>query len=182
MTDNLLTLPRPSPVPDGPDGYAIACDHGLFQADPGINTRLHAAAFTGEQAQLLYDLAAERLVPMIREIAAEYQAAREIERLVAQFGGEERWREVSHQIAAWAGRALPGAAVEGLSATYDGVMALYRMMTSPEPSALTAAAPAGGLDEGGLQAMMRDPRYWRDRDPAVVGRVTEGYRRLYPET
>jgi hypothetical protein len=28
--------------------------------------------------------------------------------------------------------------------------------------------------------MMRDPRYWRDRDPAFIAQVTEGFKRLYP--
>jgi hypothetical protein len=28
--------------------------------------------------------------------------------------------------------------------------------------------------------MMRDPRYWRERDPALVAQVTEGFKRLYP--
>ncbi len=168
-------------VPDGPEGYGIACDHGLFHPDPAINGRLHEAGFTPEQAQLVYDLAAERLVPLIQEVAAEFQAEREIERLVTQFGGEERWRDVSRQLLAWAGKALPRAAVEGLSTTYEGVMAMYRMMSGTEPSALSMpAAPAPGGGEGELQALMRDPRYWRERDPAVVARVTEGFQRLYP--
>lgn len=168
-------------VPDGPDGYCIACDHGLFQPDPAINGRLHGAGFTPEQAQLVYDLAAERLVPLIQELAAEFQAEREVERLTAQFGGEERWRDVSRQLLAWAGKNLPRAAVEGLSTTYEGVMALHRMMTGAEPAALSMpAAPAPGGSEAELQALMRDPRYWRERDPALVARVTEGFQRLYP--
>jgi len=170
-------------VPEGPDGYRIACDHGLFQPDPEINGRLHAAGFTPEQAQLLYDLAAERMVPLIQDLAAEFQAEREVERLVAHFGGEEKWREVSRQLLAWAAKTLPPAAVEGLSTTYEGVMALYRMMTGGEPMALRAEgggpAPATA-GEGELHALMRDPRYWRDRDPALVARVTEGFQRLYP--
>lgn len=32
-----------------------------------------------------------------------------------------------------------------------------------------------------LRAMMRDPRYWRDRDPQVLNAVSEGFRKLYPE-
>lgn len=168
-------------VPEGPEGYCIACDHGLFEPDPAINGRLHGAGFTPEQAQLVYDLAAERLVPLIQELAAEFQAEREVERLSAQFGGAERWREVSRQLHAWAVKNLPPAAVEGLSTTYEGVMALHRMMTGAEPAALTMPAgtsPGGGEVE--LQALMRDPRYWRDRDPAVVSRVTDGFQRLYP--
>ncbi|MBK4718487.1 hypothetical protein JJL56_06370 [Azospirillum sp. YIM DDC1] len=175
---DLLTAPG---VPDGPEGYCIACDHGLFEPDPAINGRLHGAGFTPDQAQLVYDLAAERLVPLIQELAAEFQAEREVERLSAQFGGAERWREVSRQLHAWAVKNLPPAAVEGLSTTYEGVMALHRMMTGGEPAALSmpAGAPSAG-GEAELQAMMRDPRYWRDRDPAVVSKVTDGFRRLYP--
>jgi hypothetical protein len=30
-----------------------------------------------------------------------------------------------------------------------------------------------------LNQLMRDPRYWRDHDPAFVNRVTDGYRKLY---
>lgn len=180
MSDNLLAMPVPSAVPTASDGYAINCDHGLFQPDQDINGRLHAAGFTGDQAQLLYDLAAERLIPMIQEIAATYQANNEIQKLVEQFGGDDRWREVSRQLSAWAGANLPPPAVEGLSTTYDGVMALYRMMTSPEPAAMKTAAIPQGTGEGDLRAMMRDPRYWRDRDPSVIAQVTEGFRRLYP--
>lgn len=167
-------------VPDGPEGYCIACDHGLFHPDPAINGRLHEAGFTPEQAQLVYDLAAERMVPLIQDVAAEFQAEREVERLVTQFGGEERWRDVSRQLLAWAGKNLPRAAVEGLSTTYEGVMALYRMMSGTEPSALAMPANPAGGGEGELQALMRDPRYWRERDPSVVARVTEGFQRLYP--
>lgn len=175
---DLLAAPG---VPDGPEGYCIACDHGLFEPDPAINGRLHGAGFTPDQAQLVYDLAAERLVPLIQELAAEFQAEREVERLSAQFGGAERWREVSRQLHAWAVKNLPPAAVEGLSTTYEGVMALHRMMTGGEPAALSmpAGAPSAG-GEAELQALMRDPRYWRDRDPAVVSKVTDGFQRLYP--
>jgi hypothetical protein len=28
--------------------------------------------------------------------------------------------------------------------------------------------------------MMRDPRYWRERDPSFIAQVTEGFQRLYP--
>ncbi|CAO3448578.1 capsid assembly protein [Azospirillum largimobile] len=169
-------------APESAEGYCIACDHGLFQPDPEISGRLFEAGYTPAQAQLLYDLAAERMVPLIQTVAAEFQAEREVERLVARFGGEERWREVSRQLLAWAGKTLPPAAVQGLATSYEGVMALYSMMTGSEPSALSMAGPrsGGGDGEAELRTLMRDPRYWRDRDPALIARVTEGFQRLYP--
>ena len=32
-----------------------------------------------------------------------------------------------------------------------------------------------------LQAMMSDPKYWRDKDPSFIAKVTEGFQRLYSE-
>ena len=170
-------------VPDAPDGYCIQCDHGLFESDPDLNRRLHTAGFTPEQAQLLYDLAAERLVPMIRQIAFEFEAEREVARLINHFGGEDTWREISRQLLAWGRKNLPPAALDGLTTSYDGVVALHRMMTASEPSALRAAASSGPVpgNEEDLHKMMRDPRYWRDRDPALLAKVTEGFRRMYPD-
>jgi hypothetical protein len=136
---------------------------------------------TGEQAQLVYDLAAERLVPMLHEMAAEDRAEREVERLVAQFGGESQWREAARQMLAWGRRHLPKAALEGLAGSYEGVMALHRMMAEGEPRTLSGAADGSGLAEADLHAMMRDPRYWRDRDSRLVDRVTDGFRRLFGE-
>lgn len=163
------------------DDYAVDCSHGLFEPDPDVNGRLFDAGYSPQQAQLLYDLAAERLLPMLQNMAADLQAEREMERLVAHFGGQEKWRAVSRQLLAWGKRNLPEAAVEGLATTYDGVMALYRMMKGDGPTALKGDGGGDGASEDELRALMRDPRYWRDRDQSVVAKVTEGYRRLYPD-
>ncbi|WP_119679683.1 capsid assembly protein [Indioceanicola profundi] len=164
-------------VPEGPEGYCIACDHGLFAPDPEVNGRLHAAGFTPEQAQLLYDLAAERMLPLVQELGGDLAADRELERLVAHFGGTDAWREVSRQILAWAERNLPKDAVEAMAATADGVLALHRMMAGTEPAALKPGTV--GAEDAELHRMVRDTRYWRDRDPAFVAKVTEGFRRAY---
>ena len=42
-------------------------------------------------------------------------------------------------------------------------------------------AVSGTTDEMDLQAMMRDPKYWRDRDPSTVKKVTDGFQTLYGE-
>ena len=85
-------------VPSSPDQYRLAVKSDLLTSDADINRRLHAAGFSQDQAQLVYDLASERLMPMIGELASMFEADAQIERLTQQFGGEERWREVARQI------------------------------------------------------------------------------------
>lgn len=175
------TLRRLLGVPDSPDGYQITCDHHrLFDPDPAINERLHAAHFTPEQAQLVYDLAAQHLMPALQELVAEFEAEREQQRLVEHFGGDDKWREISRQLLAWGRKNLPEPAVEALTTTFEGVLALHRMMSGGEPAPFrTATGGSTSLAESELHQMMRDPRYWRDRDPTFIAQVTEGFRRHY---
>src|SRR5512132_1412352 len=79
-------------IPPGPDHYKVEVKSELLSPDPDVNRRLHAAGFSQEQAQLVYDLACDRLMPMIAELASMFEADSQIERLTQHFGGEERWR------------------------------------------------------------------------------------------
>ncbi len=186
--DSLLTsyselekrLSKTPSVPKSPDEYCINCDHGYFGVDQDLNKKLHERGFTNEQVQTVYDLAAEKLVPMVFQIAADFNAEREIEKLVKHFGGEDQWREISRQLLAFGQKSLPADVLETLSSSYEGVLALYRMMKGEEPVLKKNAEPKGtGQNELELQSMMRDPKYWRDQDPSFVAKVTEGFKKLY---
>ena len=167
-------------VPADPSGYRIESRDEVIVADPEVNALLHKAGFSQAQAQIVYDLAAERLLPMIGEIAARFEADGQTERLARQFGGEEKWREVSRQIAAWGRANLPQSAFGALAGTYEGVVAMHRMMISGEPGLLRGETAGGTPTEAELEGFMRDPRYWRDHEPGIVARVVEGFKRLYP--
>jgi hypothetical protein len=165
-------------IPESPEGYDITPKHELCGPDPEINQRLHEAGFTCAQVQLLYDLAAERLLPLVAEAAQQFEADRQAEKLRAHFGGEERFRRVAAQLKAWGQANLPPGVLDALSTTEEGVLALERMMRGTEPSLERDTAPPEALDEGELRRLMRDPRYWRTREPEFVKRVTEGFRKL----
>ncbi len=174
-------LRRAFGVPELADAYQIVSHDELLEPDSEINARLHDAGFTERQAQLVYDLAAERLLPLIDATVDELQATRDVERLAAHFGGEAAWQTMARQIKTWGKANLAEDVLGTLSSSYDGVLAIHQMMQAREPAVLREAnGPASELDEVGLAQMMRDPRYWRDRDPAFVAQVTEGFRRLYP--
>lgn len=169
-------------VPQSPDDYAIAARGELLEPDPEINARLHEAGFNQDQAQLVYDLAADYVMPLIDETAAEIEATRDAERLAAHFGGQDAWSRFARQIRTWGEANLPKDVMDVLSSSYDGVIAMHQMMQAREPNVLRETGdPATAPDEARLTQMMRDPRYWRDRDPAFIAEVTAGFQRLYGE-
>lgn len=173
-----------SAVPAAPKShteYCVNCDHGLFGADEDLNRRMHEKGFTQEQVQFVYDIAAEKMVPMVADMAADYQADRELEKLIEHFGGAEKWKEVARQLLAFGQKALPADVLDTLSSSYDGVMALYRMMKSDAPAIgkNPDGMRGGSMEELELQSMMRDPKYWRDQDPSFIAKVTEGFRNMY---
>ena len=168
-------------APETAEEYCVNCDHGLFEPDTEINERLHAKGLTQEQLQEVYDLAAEKMVPMIQNVAHDFDADRELEKLINHFGGPEQWQEIARQLFAFGKQNLPEDVLSNLTSSYEGVLALYKMMGNEEPSMKREGSAPSSMDEKELQSMMRDPKYWRDKDPAFVAKVTEGFKSVYGE-
>ena len=170
------------PMPPPPSSYEIASPHPLIEPDAELNDRLLGAGFSQSQAQLVYDLAAERMLPVIREALGEIEAQHQLERLQRHFGGADTWRNTARQLKSWAASHLDPAIHETLAASYEGVLALHQMMRASEPELLGGgAAPSAEPTEEALVEMMRDQRYWRQRDPEFIARVTAGFKRLYAD-
>lgn len=166
-------------APASVEEYCIECAHGMFEPDAEVNQRLYEQGMSQEQVQAVYDLAAEKMIPMLKELSNDMNADREIEKLIAHFGGAERWKEVSRQLLAFGQRNLPADVLENLSNSYEGVLALHKMMQSDEPGLKQEASNPNSMDMAELKSMMRDPKYWRDKDPATVAKVTEGFEKAY---
>lgn len=170
----------PATRPPRPEDYVIRPPHGLIEPDPDLNARLLAAGFSQAQAQLVYDLAAERLLPMMQDMLGEVEAHRQLDRLERHFGGADAWRQTARQIRSWAKAHLADEVYAALSTSCEGVLALHQMMRAGEPELLgTGEPPDQEPSEDLLAEMVRDPRYWRERDPEFVARVTAGFKRLY---
>lgn len=168
-------------VPESPDGYDVTFADERFAADPQVNARLHAAGLTPAQVQLVYDLAADYIGPAVERAGAEFEAKSQAERLRQHFGGEERWRDVSRQLKQWGEARLPPDVMHALCCTEEGVHALHAMMRNGEPGLGRGARETDAASEADLAKMMRDPRYWKSKDPAFVEQVTQGFQRLYPQ-
>lgn len=68
---------------------------------------------------------------------------------------------------------------DALATTSEGVIALYQMMSSPEPVMGREGGMIEELSDASLRKMMEDPRYWRDKDPSYVAKITKGFEKLY---
>lgn len=161
--------------------YTIELHHKLLQIDENVNKRLLEAGFTNEQAQLVYDLGAEIMMPAIENAYEEFRLYRELEKLENYFGGEERFDEISRQILKWAEKNIPAEVFESLYSSYYGIIALYNMMNSgSEPSMININGEKDCvLNEKNLRSMMSDPRYWRDGDKDFIKKVDDGFKKLY---
>ena len=115
------------------------------------------------------------MVPMIVDMAGDFEADREVEKLIEHFGGVDKWQEVARQLIAFGQKNLPADVLDTLSSSYDGVLALYRMMNNGEPNVgVKTSESKSGAENLDLQSMMRDPKYWKEKDPSFVAKVTEG--------
>ena len=167
-------------MPESYDKYEVRFPHPLLDRDDEIFKRFYEKGFTNEQAQLVYDLANERVIPVLDSLASDYEAERQLERLKRFFGSEEKFNEVSRQLSVWAKSNLRPDVYDALASTADGVIALYKMMSSNEPALGKDRDFGSELSEESLRKMMEDPRYWRDKDVSYIAKVTKGFEKLYP--
>lgn len=153
----------------------------LLDVDENVNQRLFDSGFSNTQAQLVYDLAHERLLPMFNQYAEQLNEQKQTTSLVDHFGSEQRFKAVQPQIRAWGQANLGEDVFETLSGTAKGVIAIHEMMQNREPGLNRESQNDTGANETELRSMMNNPKYWRDRDPAFVARVRDGFKALYPE-
>lgn len=168
-------------IPSSYDKYEIKIPNPLLERDDEVLKRFHQCGFSNEQAQLVYDLANERVIPVIDQLTVNFEAQKQLEKLVRYFGGQERFNEISRQISTWAKGNLRPEIYDALGTTSEGVIALYKMMSSNEPGLGKDGFAEEELSEDKLRKMMEDPRYWRDKDKSYIAKITNGFEKLYPE-
>lgn len=166
-------------LPEDAKKYQVNIDHDMFTLDDELNEKMFELGFSNEQAQLVYDMAAERLVPMVADIASDFESEKQVSKLEEKFGGADKYKEVARQLKVYGEKNLSPEVFDALSKNYEGIMALYQMMQSSEPKAIKEKTPSLNSGDDELKTMIRDPRYWRDKDPAFVSKVTQAFKDFY---
>ena len=167
--------------PEKPEDYRIRIDNAFMVNDPTVNKRLFDLGLTNEQAQGIYDLAADTIIPMIETLCSAFRADKDLSELERTFGGADQFNQIARQISGWGEKNLDRSVFETLAGSKDGIMTMYKMMTNArEESVLPRTETSIPSDtEDSLKRLMQDPRYWKKQDPELVKRVTEGFKRLY---
>lgn len=176
---NLVEVSKGNNRPESFDKYNLKYPHPMLDRDEEILQRLFDAGFTNEQAQLVYDLANERVIPYLDDLTVNFEAEKQLEKLVKYFGSKEKFQEISRQISVWAKKEVSPEAYDALGSTSEGVIALYKMMSSNEPMIGKENGSTEELNEESLKKMMEDPKYWREKDNGYIQKVSKGFERLY---
>ena len=86
--------------------YQINIPNELLDHDEELFKQFYEHGFTNDQAQFVYDLANERVIPVLDQLTVSFEAQKQLAKLSAYFGGQERFDEASRQISAWANKIL----------------------------------------------------------------------------
>ncbi len=164
--------------PDTADEYDVKVPDDIFPLDPALHARLHEKGFTNEQVQEVYNLAAETLLPILREMMMEFQADREMDKLITYFGGADKYAQMAKQMLNWGQKNLSPQMLNSLSSSYEGVLTLFQLMQGKDPKIAGGTALPRDPEQD-LLKMMRDPRYWERRDPNFIAKVTQGFEEIY---
>ena len=168
-------------MPKSAADYQIVSKNELIESDPEVNEILFKHGFTNEQAQVVYDLATDKILPLMQEIAEDIATDRELQGLEQEFGGAEQFNTVARQISDWAEKNLDEDTFNALSKTKNGILMMYQMMQKNVESPLIQGHGKMPTmdDEETLKKLMQNPKYWRDQDPELLKRVEAGFKRLY---
>jgi len=164
-----------------PKKYQLTMKSPLVQEDPEINQILLEHGFTNDQAQLVYDLASDKIIPALQKLMDDISTDQELQGLEQAFGGPEQFNIVARQISAWGEKNLDQKTFMALASTKDGILTMYKMMQGDLETPLLKGqghiSPQD--DEASLKKLMQSPKYWRDQDPELLKRVEAGFKRLY---
>ena len=146
--------------------------------------RLRAIGLDDEQLEAVLAVAEEHLLPLACALAEAHECENERGKLIRALGGEQAWQALAPELLRWGKKSLPPEVFAVLAASAEGIQAMQRMrQAESEPSLISAEGAANSsqaTEESDLRRLMADPAYWSKRDPALLSRVREGFRRLYP--
>lgn len=161
-----------------PESAADYPTNALFD-DETIREKFREIGLTPSQVEKIYAIADEFLSPALSEIFQSQHESGARAELEKFFGDPDKTNDALRAINAFGEKFLPADAFESLCSSAQGIQSVYKMMQSMEPSVSTEKNAVQNLSDFELREMMRDPKYWRDKDPEYVRKIETGFKKLY---
>ena len=166
-------------ITNGAENTNVNIDNYFFNLKKEIIKILHEKQIPDSMVDILTDIITEISLKYIKNIAEKYNSLQELMKLETFFGGEKNFNEVSKQITMWATKNLTPDLFNTLNTNYWGVISLYNMMRSYEDKTfIDQEFEKDFLTEKDLKAMMKNPKYWRDKDKNFIAQIDEGWKYL----
>ena len=163
-------------VPENADGYP---NNPMFEGMPDIKEKFREMGLTAKQAESVCEMAADILSPAIVELLSSQHESNCMGELRQFFGSDDKMQKAFAEINDYAETHLSPEAFDALSSSAEGIKAIYGMMQSKEPTVMAIGAANEALSEGMLRQMMKDPKYWRDRDEEFTRKIESGFKKLF---
>lgn len=158
-------------------------DDSFFPKSAEISDQLLQAGLNQKQIELVYDLADKQVQPSLKQISDKLELDTKFKldqhKLELRFGGHNNWQVMKNKIAIWAENNLPQEAMNTLTKSYDGVLAIVKLMQPNPNSGVNLPLQSETNTLSNLKTKMKDPRYWRDFDPAYRQRIKQGFEDIY---
>ena len=174
--ESLIRFRRAIGVPDSANEYP---DDPMFSDTPDIKEKFREIGLSKKQVESVYKLASEFLSPVLTNIISAKSESDNISELKTFFGGDEKMLTALTDLDGFAKKNLSEDAYDALCSSADGIKTIYKMMQSREPNIAMGGNKNDSLSDTDLRQMMRDPRYWRDRDDEFVRKIETGFKKLY---
>ena len=118
-------------------------------------------------------------------MAEAHECENERGKLIRALGGEQAWQALAPELLRWGKKSLPPEVFAVLARKLPKAFRQMQRMrqAESEPSLISAEGAANSsqaTEESDLRRLMADPAYWSKRDPALLSRVREGFRRPLP--
>ncbi len=166
-------------ITNGAENTNVNVDNYFLNLKKEIIKILHEKQIPDSHVDVLTNIITEISLKYIKNIAEKYNSLQELMKLETFFGGEKNFNEVSKQITMWATKNLTPDLFNTLNTNYWGVISLYNMMRSYEDKTfIDQEFEKDFLTEKDLKSMMKNPKYWRDKDKNFIAQIDEGWKYL----
>ncbi len=173
--DTVSKFNRAIGVPENFSDYPI---NEMFD-DESVKQKFHEIGLTSAQVEKIYTIAEDFLSPVLSDLFQSKEINQCESELEKFFGDKQKMADSLREIKMFGEKFLPVDAFESLSCSAAGIISVYKMMQSVEPNVKVDKNSTQNLTENDLKNMMRDPKYWREKDEEYIRKIENGFKKLY---